>query len=100
MTVRYVNQSKKKIEVQPWQLEFLKTGQLKWDPVFDDLIEGQWPTDLEPSPWQAMYFQQCEARQLWERIRNDFDPSAFEYAHRKFDKGQIRAWSPDGWRWV
>ena len=83
-----------------WQLEYFRTGEMKWDPIFEEIDdEGRWPKDLHPDPWEMLYFSGHEAQDLWQRIRNDVDVEAFPYAHRVFDLGHRRGYVADGPIW-
>jgi hypothetical protein len=48
--------SRKTKKTPDWQLEYLKTGHIKTDAIFEGLPETKWP-DLHPNPWEAFYFK-------------------------------------------
>ena len=78
-------QRKKKEETPHWQLEYLRSGKIETDPIFDELQEEVWPKNIEPDPWQALYFEIHEARPLWEKLKTDgINEDAFPYAVKKW----------------
>lgn len=87
--------------IPEWQIEYLKTGRCELDPIFDELPDGQWPEGLSPVPWDIFEFQIAGvAEKVWQKIKNKVNVDDFEWAHRKFDLGQIRSWAPDGYKWI